>query len=151
MRVVELALIATLLVLLYATLSTKTVSPKLSLKNDYILLREEAYSLARLIADSEILPHILFTTDESGTSIERSREEIESILRVLITALAPPNVEFKVIIRELDYATGTEVLKASTETEGFSMVTVAATALVVFTDSLHSRIYVIEVAVGRVV
>ncbi|RLF02175.1 MAG: hypothetical protein DRK00_10395, partial [Thermoprotei archaeon] len=59
MKALELALVAVLLASTYAVLSSRTVMMKLAVENEYWTLKHEAYSLARLLADSEVLLHYL--------------------------------------------------------------------------------------------
>jgi len=133
MKALELVLIIVVLTLLYTSLSMKTIIPKLSLRNDYFLLKEEAYSVARVLADSRILTYIM------------TKERVEDELKVVITALIPANREFKVKITNT--ITGEEYV---TKTPYFERCTIAATAIVIYSDSTNNRIYVIEVTLGRI-
>lgn len=133
MRALELVLIVTVLILLYTSLSLRNIAPKLSLRNDYFLLKEEAYSVARVLADSRILTYLM------------QQEGAEDELKVIVTALTPANREFRV--RIIDTSTGEEFV---IETPQFKRSTLAATAIVVYSDSTNNRIYVIELSLGKI-
>ncbi len=133
MRTLELILIVVILVLLYASITLRTVTPKLSLQNDYFLLKEEAYSVARVLADSRMLTYLM------------AGPRPEDALKVVVTALVPPNREFRVKV--VDAATGAEFVA---ETPHFRDCTLAATAVVVYSDSVHCKMYLVEVSLGRV-
>lgn len=111
----------------------KTISPKLSPRNDYFLLKEEAYSIARVLADSRILTYLM------------SKEHAEDELKIVVTALVPANREFEVKV--IDTSTGEEII---TETPYFKRSTLAATAVVIYSDSVSGKIYVIEVSLGKI-
>ena len=129
MRSLELALIVVIVALLYATLSVLTVSPKLSLRNDYFLLSEEAYSVARLLAESDVLPYV-----ETGDQ-----------LKVLVGSLVPANREFRVVVWDALHNT-----TLTAETPHFGDCTLAATGTVLYSDSRTNRIYVVRVSLGRI-
>lgn len=133
MRTLEMALIVVIILLLYATLSTYIITPKLSLKNDYYLLKEEAYSLARVLADSHILMHIMY------------EENPEDKIKIVVTAFSPANREFMVKIIDL-----TKNKVYLVKTPGFDKCTISATATVFYSDSKHNRIFVIELSLGRI-
>jgi len=133
MRALELALIVVVLVLLYVSLSMRTIAPKLSLRNDYFLLKEEAYSVARVIADSRTLSYLM------------TKENVEDELKVIVTALVPANREFRVKI--IDTITN-EVYFC--ETTNFKDCTLVATAVVIYSDSINNRIYLIELSLGKI-
>jgi len=133
LRALELVLIVTVLILLYTSLSLRNIAPKLSLRNDYFLLKEEAYSVARVLADSRILTYLM------------QQEGAEDELKVIVTALTPANREFRV--RIIDTSTGEEFV---IETPQFKRSTLAATAIVVYSDSTNNRIYVIELSLGKI-
>jgi len=133
LKALELVLIVIVLVLLYVSLSMRTITPKLSLRNDYFLLKEEAYSVARVLADSRILTYLM------------SKEQAEDELKIVVTALVPANREFEVKV--IDTSTGEKFVA---ETPYFKRSTLAATAVVVYSDSVSGKIYVIEVSLGKI-
>ena len=135
MKALELALVAVLLASTYAVLSSRTVMMKLAVENEYWTLKHEAYSLARLLADSEVLLHYL----EDGVITD---DEADGI-RVLAIALSPPNTE--VVVRLLkDHEVVVEV-----STPSYYDCTTAAVGRVVYTHPLRGS-YVIEIGLGRV-
>jgi len=134
-KALELALVAVLLASTYIVLSSRTITLKLAVENEYWALKHEAYSLARLLADSEILLHYL----EDGVI---SEEEADAI-RVLAIALSPPNTEMVVrLVKE--YRVVVEV-----STPSYYDCTTAAVGRVVYTHPLQGS-YVIEVGLGKV-
>ena len=143
MKALELALIAILLVTLYATLSTRTLSMKLALENDYWRLKHEATSLARVLADSEVLFYLLEEVLKDGTITAQEREYMNNRIRTIVTALAPPNVEVKVIVVDSNYNT---IVNASTPLINECLT--AATGKAIYTHSLIG-IFLIMVTLGR--
>ncbi|RLE96019.1 MAG: hypothetical protein DRJ96_07565 [Thermoprotei archaeon] len=129
MRALELALMVVVVALLYATLSAVSVMPKLSLRNDYFLLREEARSVAAILAESRALPKL------------RDPE----LLRTVVGALAPPNREFRVEVVDV-----VRNWTLTVETPNFGDCTLAATGVAMYSDPRSSSIYVVRVTLGRI-
>ena len=134
MKALELILIIVILVSFYTVLSSKNVVMKIELENDYWKLKHEALSLARIIADSDILYYYL----RDGLT----QDEIESI-KVIVFSLAPPGLEIRLRIIDSNY---NAILDVSTPNISKCMVAACGTAI--YTHSLIGT-FIIEVVLGR--
>ena len=129
MKTLELIFITLLIILFVMLFSNLMITPRYSLQNKYFILKLEAYSVANVILHSNIFA---YTNDTVK-------------LKTLIQSLIPPNKEY--MLKIIDVETKQTIVVKS---NNYNKVTLSATVVLLYSDSINNKIYIIEFSLGEI-
>lgn len=129
MKTLELIFMALLIILFVMLFSNLMITPRYSLQNKYFILKLEAYSVANVILHSNIFA---YTNDTVK-------------LKTFIQSLIPPNKEY--MLKIIDVETKQTIVVKS---NNYNKVTLSATVVLLYSDSINNKIYIIEFSLGEI-
>jgi len=129
MKTLELIFITLLIILFVMLFSNLMITPRYSLQNKYLILKLEAYSVANVILHSNIFA---YTNDTVK-------------LKTFIQSLIPPNKEY--MLKIIDVETKQTIVVKS---NNYNKVTLSATVVLLYSDSINNKIYIIEFSLGEI-
>jgi len=129
MRALEFVLVITLVIVFIVLLSKLSITPRPYLKNEYFILKLEAYSIANVLLRSNIFA---YTNDPIK-------------YKALILSLIPEGKEY--MLRVTDMTTNDEIIVV--KSDRFNEVKTSVTIIIFYSNSLNNRIYMIEFSLGE--